>query len=410
MTTSSAPLAAGSPRGRSLPRSVAFVAAAGSFVFVFATAGTPIPLFNTYRAADGITKGDLGMVSVGYFVAAAFALLVLGRLSNHLGRRPVALAALASSLLSCAVLVSARGLLALLVARILQGLACGLAPSALGSYVVDTAPTRPRWLPAVITGSAPMVGIPLGALTCGALVEYGPSPRTLIYVVTSTLLAACATLVAMSPETMARRAGAMASLRPRLQAPAGSGRLLVAAGAAFVATWSLGGFYQAFGPSVVAEHLRTTSPLVAATMFSSVMILNPVGGPSTARLGQRAALRLGMVLFVLALVCILVSLHAGAFVPLVTASLVVGLAQGAASTAGIRALLASAGPAERAGLLSTIYLVGYSGAATPGMIAGALASRIDLFRIAIGYAVLGTIAALVAAASATNTVEKEIEP
>lgn len=99
-----------------LPRLAAFVVASASFVFTFVTAGSPIPLFNTYRAQDGITNGDLGMVSVGYFVAAAAALLVLGRLSNHLGRRPVGLTALASALLSCAVLASAHGFIALMVA------------------------------------------------------------------------------------------------------------------------------------------------------------------------------------------------------------------------------------------------------------------------------------------------------
>src|SRR5918994_565103 len=71
----------------------------------------------------------------------------------------------------------------------------------------------------------------------------------------------------------------LASLWPRLQVPARSGRLVLAAGAAFVATWSLGGFYQAFGPSVVAEYLGTMNPLIAAAVFASVMVLNPLGAP-----------------------------------------------------------------------------------------------------------------------------------
>ena len=209
-----------------VPSRVAFLAAACSLVFVFAAAGTPIPLYNTYRAEDGITNADLGIVSVGYFVAAATSLLVFGRLSNHLGRRPVALAALVSAAVGCMLLVGMDGVLPLLVARVLQGLACGLASSGLGSYVIDSAPERPRWLPAAITGSAPMLGIPVGALACGALVRYGPAPRMLIYEIVTTVLVVCAVLMAMSPETMPRRRGAVASLRPRLQVPAGSGRLL----------------------------------------------------------------------------------------------------------------------------------------------------------------------------------------
>src|SRR3982750_1632319 len=84
-----------------VPLNAAFVVASFSLVLIFATAGTPIPLYNTYRAVNGITNGDLAFVSAGYFVAAAAALLVLGRLSNHLGRKPVALAALVTAAISC---------------------------------------------------------------------------------------------------------------------------------------------------------------------------------------------------------------------------------------------------------------------------------------------------------------------
>src|SRR4051794_25896755 len=388
-----------------LPLGVAFVAAACSLVFVFATAGTPIPLYNTYRTQDGITNADLGWVSVAYFVSAATSLLVLGRLSNHLGRRPMAIAALVSAALSCLVLMGTHGVISLTVARVLQGLACGVASSGLGSYVVDSAPSRPRWLPAAITGSAPMVGIPIGALTCGALVQYGPAPRALIYEITAAALVICMVLIGLSPETMSRSRGAMASLLPRFQVSAGSGRLVLAAGAAFVATWSLGGFYQAFGPSVTAEYLRTTNPLVAAAVFSSVMVLNPIGGPLSGRLSPAVAVRTGMIAFVLAVVGIVASLQAGAIVPFIAASLVVGVAQGAASTGGIRALLADVGQQERAALLSTIYLISYSGAAIPGMIAGRLTNRFELFQIALGYATLGIGAAVLAMLSVRNPVQ-----
>jgi MFS family permease len=386
------------------PLRVAFVAAACSLVFVFAAAGTPIPLYNLYRAQDGITNSELGMVSVAYFVAAATALLMLGGLSNHVGRRPIAIAALVSAALSCVVLVGMQGVAALFTARVLQGFACGIGSSGLGAYVVDSAPQRPRWLSAAVTGSAPMVGIPIGALACGALAVYGPAPRVLIFEITAAVLVMCAVLMALSPETVRRKSGAVRSLRPQLLVPAGSGRLLFAAGAAFVATWSLGGFYQAFAPSVVAEDLGAPSPLVAAAVFAAVMVLNPIGGPLTGKFPPVTALRVGMVLFIVALAGIVASLHAGAVGPFMTASLVVGVAQGAASTGGIRALLSQIAVEERAGLLSTIYLISYSGAAIPGVIAGHLAATSSLFQIALGYAVLGVIAAVIAIVAARNPV------
>lgn len=369
---------------------------------MFAVAGTPIPLYNTYRAEVGITNADLGLASVGYFVAAATSLLVLGRLSDYLGRRPVALAALVSAAASCIMFITVHGFVSLLVARMMQGLACGIASSGLGSYVIDTAPERPRWLPAAITGSAPMLGIPLGALICGFLVQYAPAPRSLIYWVMAATVAVCIALTVLSPETVRRKRGALLALRPQLRVPANSGRLILSAGAAFVATWSLGGFFQAFGPSIVAAKLGVTSPLVAAAVFASVMVLNPLGGPLTGRLQPAISLRLGMTLFIVALAAIILSLHAGVIGSLLAASLLVGLAQGAASTGSIRALLFNAGAQDRAGLLSTIYLISYCGAAIPGAIAGVLARTTGLFEIALGYAALGVVAAIVAMLAAKN--------
>jgi MFS family permease len=387
----------------SLSRPAAFVSAACSLVFVFAAAGTPIPLYNTYRAEDGITNADLAIISVGYFLAAATSVLTLGRLSNHLGRRPMALAALACAALSSLVLMGTHGVLPLFIARVLQGMACGVASSGLGSYVIEIAPERPRWLSAAITGSAPMVGIPIGALTCGALVEYGPAPRVLIHALMATVLVVCALLTVMSPETRLARRGAIASLRPRLQVPAHCGRLVLATGAAFVATWSLGGFYQAFAPPLAAEHLGTANALTAATIFASVMVLNPVGAPVSGRLSAVTSLRGGMALFMTALIGIVLSLHAEAVMAFIAASLLVGLAQGLASTGAIRALLARAQPGERAGLLSTLYLIGYSGAAIPAMVARELTGTMNLFEIALAYAALGFFAALVAILAVPRT-------
>jgi hypothetical protein len=73
----------------------------------------------------------------------------------------------------------------------------------------------------------------------------------------------------------------------------------------------------------------------------------------------------------------------------------------------MRALLAGARAEERAGLLATIYLISYSGAAIPGLVAGRLATRLDLFHIAIGYAALGAVAAGVAIIAARKRVPKE---
>ena len=73
---------------------LAFLSAVVSLVISFAAAAAPIPLYNIYRGEDGFTNAGISMAVVGYAVGTIGALLVLGRLSNHLGRRLTAIASL----------------------------------------------------------------------------------------------------------------------------------------------------------------------------------------------------------------------------------------------------------------------------------------------------------------------------
>src|SRR4051794_25900606 len=371
---------------------VGFAGAACSLVAVFAASASPIPLYELYRRTDGLTHADLSLTAVAYFVAVMAALLVFGRLSNHVGLRPVALAALLIAAAGTLVLTQVHSVAPLIAGRVLQGIGCGLASSALAVFVVDSAPASPSWLASAVTTGSPMVGLTLGALGSGALAEYGPAPRTLVYLIAASVLSACVVLIVAARETVARTSGAIAGLRPQVRIPRAARALLPAAGATFVATWALGGFYQAFGPSVAADQLGTTSTLIAAVIFAALMAPSAIGAPLARRTSPARAQRAGIVVFFAAVVAILFSLHAGTVVPFIIASAVAGAAQGTTFAGGMRALLAEATAAERAGVLSAIYLISYGGAAVPGLIAGQLSRTLSLFDIALGYGALAGLA------------------
>jgi MFS family permease len=376
-------------------RTLGFIAGAGSLVAVFAASASPIPLNELYRGDDGLSHADLAYTAVAYFLAVMAALLVFGRLSNHLGRRPVALAALVVTAAGCLVLTQVHGVAPLMIGRVLQGVGCGLASSALAAFVVDSSPASPAWLGSAVASGAPMVGLTLGALGSGALAEYGPAPRTLIYLLCIGALAVCAALIAASRETVARAPGVRAALRPQVRVPARARRLLPAASATFVATWALGGFYQAFGPSVAADQLGTSNTLIAALVFASLMAPSAIGAPLAGRTGPAAAQRLGILAFAAAVAVILVALHAGVVALFLVASAVAGTAQGTTFAASMRALLTGAAAGERAGILAAIYLISYGGAAIPSLIAGQLSRTLSLFDIALGYGALAMLACVV---------------
>lgn len=387
-----------------MSRRTGFVAATVSLVAVFAASGSPIPQYEHYRTADHLTTLDLAVAATSYFVAVMLTLLTCGRLSDYVGRRVVGLAAVALAAAGSLSLLDVSGLGVLLVGRILHGLACGLASSALVTYVVDLAPAHPRWLATTAAASAPLVGLTLGAVGSGALAEHGPAPEQSAYLAVSVLLALCAGLLIMSPEPVQPRSGAVASLRPRLAIPRAVRPLLPAATAVFCATWALGGFYQAFSPTISAQHLGTRDTLLAGTVFASFMLPYPIGGALAHRLSPRLAQTVGIVVFAAAVVGVVVGLHTSAVLTVVGCGMVAGVCQGAAFTGSLRALLARTSTAERAGVMSTVYLISYTGAAAPSLAAGRLSMSFDLDQIAVGYAALALIAVAVVLVSSGGDV------
>ncbi|MEU6646836.1 MFS transporter [Saccharomonospora sp. NPDC046836] len=372
-------------------RHIGFLSSSLSLGTVFAAAGSPVSLYETYRLQDGIDTGQLAVVAASYFIAVAVALLFFGRISDHLGRRPVAFAALGFAAAGCLLMLDVHTAVPLVVGRALQGLGGGLASSAVTAYIVDTAPTKPAWLASVVTGTVPMFGLPAGAVLSGALVQYGPAPRVLIYLVIVALLVMCAVLVALSPETVSRVPGATRTIRPHISVPRNSRRVLPYAAAVIVGTWVMGSFYQAFGPAVADDQFGTTNALIAATVFASIMLLNPLGGLLTGLLSPARKQRLGMAVFLAAIIAVVINLATGATVPFLIGSLIAGAGWGAAFSGSVQSLLHGTDPQDRAGTLAAVYLISYSSAAIPGLLAGAFTHTLTLLQTALAMSAVTLI-------------------
>jgi MFS family permease len=397
---STAPATTVAVRGRTLR--LAFVSAVFSLAAVFVAVGSTIPLFNIYRAEDGFTNADISMTVVAYSVATLATLLVLGRMSGHLGRRPTSIASLALILLGCVLLLDVHHVGILITARLLMGLGAGLASSSLTAYVVDAAPARPAWAASVASTQTVMLGLAVGALASGALVQFGPWPRELIFLVAIGLLLLSGALLAVSPETAPRTPGARRSLRPQVAVPARVRSLLPVAAAVFLATWAVGAFYQAFVPALVEEQLHTGSPIIIGLVFAAYMGPSVLGAPLGGLFAPATAQRIGMIGFLTAMIGIVTAIASGALALFIAATIIAGASQGIAISAATRGLLHGNTQADRAPTFSVIYLLSYSGASVPALIAGRLSGTFSLQQIAIGYGALALIATLFTTIAARN--------
>ncbi|GAA4477848.1 hypothetical protein GCM10023190_18230 [Enteractinococcus fodinae] len=178
--------------------------------------------------------------------------------------------------------------------------------------------------------------------------------------------------------------------------------MIFAAGAAFAATWSMGGFFQSFSASLTADYLGSSDTFVIALVFSAPVLLSPIGGAISGRLKVATAVRTGLIVFMLAVIGFITALQFGSILWFLVAAIVAGFGQGAASTGGMRSVLNVSSAPDRAGVLATMYLICYSSGAIPSLVVGQIADFVPIFSLAVGHGVLVVVAVIVSMATIRN--------
>ncbi|MDY4376825.1 MFS transporter [Pectobacterium brasiliense] len=371
-----------------------FFSAAFSLISIFAASATPIPLYRQYQQIDSVSYYELSLSSVVYFVGAVTALVVFGRLSDHFGRRNISVISLLLSVAAMLSLLQVHSAAPLLMGRLLQGLSCGLASTALAAWVVDCARSVPGWLVPAVVSCGPMTGLTAGGIVSGILVEYGPLPRQMPFFLVLLLLIICIAALGKAHETVEKKPGALVSLIPRFALPHDAKVAFPRAAVTFVCTWALGGFFQAFGPAMASEQLNSSNAVAAAMVFASIMAPAAIGALIAGKMNALAAQRAGMLSFALFVLILLFTLRVHALNAFLLASILAGIAQGVVLTGSIRTMVDKVDLADRASVLSVIYATSYTGAAVPTLIAGYFSSVLGLFWVATGYGALALMGAL----------------
>lgn len=355
-------------RDRRLPPTAALLLLASITVSFLAGSSAPTPLYAVYQGEWGFTPITTTVVFGVYALAVLAGLLTLGKLSDHVGRRPVLLAALAVQAVSMVVFATAEGVPALLVARIVQGISTGAALGAIGAGMMDV--NRPRGT--VANAVAPGVGTATGALVSGVVVQYLPAPTHLIYLALLALFALQAGGVLLMTETVTRKRGALSSLVPEIKLPRAVRRPVLVAAPVLFAVWALAGLYGSLGPALARDLVGSSSFVfgglglfvLAGVAVVSVLALRGLA-PRTLMLTSVATLSAGMAVT-------LVSLAEGSAAGFFLGTAVAGVGFGSGFQGGIRMVMPLTEPHESSGVLSLLYVVSYLGMGGPAVLAGFL--------------------------------------
>lgn len=368
---------------RRLTGTPAFAVVAAIIGLALAASAAPSPLYGVYQQDWQFSTITLTLVYAVYCVGVLGALLAAGSISDSVGRRPVIVTALAGLVVSTVVFALAESVAWLFVARALQGVSTGLALGAAGAALIDLHPTADPRRVGLVNGTVSAAGMGVGSIVSAALVQYGPAPKVIPFVVLGVLFAVALVGTLLLPEPIRERSRPSLALQVPHIPPQIRGAFTLAA-LAVLASWSIGGIYLSLGPRLASEMLHTQNHLAGGIAIMALTLPGVVTQLLWHEVDPHRLASVGAAVLGLGMALIVASLSTGSTVFFILASALTGAGWGIAFLGALRSLTAVIPPQHRAEVMSAFYVVAYASLAIPAIVAGVVVTHIsldDTFRI-----------------------------
>ncbi|MFC4337111.1 MFS transporter [Salininema proteolyticum] len=352
-------------------------AAAWPIAAVFMLANAATPLYTVWQAELGFTDGTLTAVFVAYMLGMALSLLVSGIASDRLGRKKVLVPALILALVADAAFAFAHSVTALIVARILAGIASGAVVSAGAAAVTDIAgPSRKR-LGALVGAIGIAVGTGLGPLMGGVVSETLPGPTTGVFVIEAGLLAtAMAVLIALPLRNQGGSTETKWVRVPRV--PANARRSLLLAVAVVGPGLTTTSFVLSLEPSLLAEVLGTDNRIVGGAIAVIAFTAATVAQLTLKQVRVRVLLLISASSTVACMGVVAAAVQAQTVVLFVLAAILAGTAYGPGMLGGLALMNRDVPGARLAEANAALNISAYSVAGVLSLVVGFLSDAMGL--------------------------------
>lgn len=365
-----------------------------TYAFTAVMLGTtlPTPMYALYANEMHFGVLSTTVIFATYAGGVLFALLVFGRWSDAVGRRPMLLGGAAAAIASAVVFLVARDVPELLVGRFLSGLSAGVFTGTATAAIIEAAPLAWRTRAAAVATVANIGGLGLGPLLAGVLVQYAPAPLKLAFVIHIglVLLASAAVLLAAETSQRTGRIGLQ-----RLSVPPQTRAVFAVAGTAAFAGFAVMGLYSAVVPSFLSGVIGIDNHAVAGAVVATAFAASAIAQLASVRVAAPRALAVGCGVLVIGMVMLTLALQTSSLWLLIAAAAVAGSGQGVSFGRGLAAVAAQTPADRRAEVSSTYFVVAYVAISLPVIGEGLAAQHWGLRAAGITFAVaIGVLAAL----------------
>lgn len=387
---------AGRADRRELDGGAAMTTVAIMIAVLFAGSTVLTPLYVIYKQAFGFSQITLTLIYAVYVVGNLAALLLFGRLSDTVGRRPVALAATGVALASALVFLFAGNVASLDIARILSGFAIGVGAGTGTAWLAELVSAEDKSRASLIATSTNFLGLGAGALTSGLFADYAPMPLRLTFMAYLVALILVTILIWRTQETAQPRPLARISLRPRLSVPAEIRNRFIAPAISGFGAMALVGFYAALAPGILALELHETRHAVAGAIFFELAVVASATILMTATLKSRTAMLWGLGLMIPTTGLIVLAQFLGSMPVMILATASCGITAALGYRGGLQVVNQIAPQDRRAEVVSAFFICCFCGNALPVIGIGIISTSAGRIAASLAFAVMIAVFSLTA--------------
>jgi MFS family permease len=374
--------------------SFAFLAYAFAAIMVGTT--LPTPMYALYAERMHFAVLTTTVIYATYAGGVLFALLVFGRWSDAVGRRPMLLAGVVTALISAVVFLLADSVAVLLVGRVFSGLSAGIFTGTATAAVIEAAPPAWRNRAAVVATVANMGGLGAGPLLAGLLVQYAPQPLHLPFVMHIAMTVVAGVAVFAVPETSSK-SGTIGL--QRLSVPPEVRTVFVIAAIAAFSGFAVTGMYTAVAPSFLSDVIGIDNHAVAGAIACSIFAASAVTQVFANRVPPGRAVAAGCAILIVGMLILTAALHFSSLPALIAAAVVSGIGQGMSFSRGLAAIAEKTPPDRRAEVSSTYFVVAYVAISLPVVGEGLSAQHWGLRTAGVAFALAVAVLAVVCLAA-----------
>ena len=365
------------------PLKVVFVAV--SLFIVTLAVNLEVPLYADYAKAAGFGSGLTALAFAAYIAGLVPVLILLGGISDRVGRKPVLFAGLLATLSATIFIILSPTIYTLFVTRLLQGIGVGFSVGTGTAFLAELigepdGPTRSARFAALSTS----LGFGGGALFTTIVLLFHPTNVPVSYLVVTGLSVAALVMVLTLPNHRSNRTASLVRL-PHY--PPGT----IFIGLTIAVGWAVCGLVASVVPTQLAHNGLAvwSGPALCLVNFTGAAFQ-----PLVSRMDARKALQIGFILLPVGCGLLVLGVWSG-----IIGQVFLGAAVSGASCYGFTYLgglaeVARLAGAQRARAVSGYFLFAYLGFVVPSIVIGFLADLIGGLTALLFFFALVTVSIL----------------